>query len=603
MNKKIAASVFVGAAFLALLLALIASTSKYFADGSRDSFQSLSNVTVKMSDKTESVSLPHTFSGLTARTAVTITIDAIPRVGDYLYVKSVYAPMKVYADGQLIYEYGQTGTYPAFMQDPATGTELVRLPRTETAAHLRLEYLSPMARNDLTVYPVLVGSQSAIFRYLCGEFGFSFLFAVLLLLSGLLLFLISLFITFFERSGIAFLWLGLFALAVGFWTFGECNLTGLFIRNPTILYLLAFTGLFILPVPLIHFGLSVVNFRNKKPLTLLAFLMGTAATVALLFQLLGLMPLERSMYLFHILEPLVLCFFAGNILYESLRYHNLLAQRFLVSMTVLAFFSILEVVNYRVHFTYIMSLFFQIGVLLFILITGIVGGIFIRDATRLRSKEQRLEFEMRMVEYSMEEQKKMQKLLMENQMAVRAQRHDLRHQLTVIRSFSERADNAKLTEYLDSLIAEIPSEKAHSYCENDAVNAIVSHYVTIGENQGIDFSVKLVVPGHTEQISDSSLCVIFGNILENAVEACNRMTEGHKFIRLRSRLQYNILTIAMDNSFDGKAVQKDELFFSSKRNEVGTGLQSVTAMAEKHGGGARFEVNGKVFLSSVYIRS
>lgn len=601
MNKKTAAPVFVGAVFLALLLALVVSSFGYFAGAPQDSFQSLNNVTVTITGQTAFVSLPHTFSGLAARTQVTVAADVVPRAGDYLYVKSVYAPMKVYADGQLIYEYGQAGTYPAFMTDPATGVKMVRLPQTETSVHLRLEYLSPAARSTLSVYPVLVGSQSSIFRHLCGEFGFSFLFAVLLLFSGFFTLLISLFITFFEPKGIAFLWLGLFSLAVGFWTFGECNLTVLFIRNPTLLYLLAFGGLFIVPVPLIHFGLSVVNFHNRKPLALVAFSLGSAAAAALLLQLTGTVPLERSMYVFHVLEPLVMCFFAGDLLYESLRYHNLLARRFLVPMAVLALFSLLEVINYRAHMIYIMSLFFQIGVLLFVLITGLIGGMFVRDAMRLRGREQRLEFEMRMTEYSMEEQKKRQKLLMENQMAVKAQRHDLRHQLAVIRSFSEQTDNGKLLEYLDSLMAEIPSEEARSYCENQAVNAIVSHYAAIGASQGIEFSVKLTVPEHTEQISDSSLCVIFGNILENAVEACHRMTEGHKFIRLRSRLQYDVLTITLDNSFDGKAVEKEGLFFSSKRHEVGTGLQSVTAMARKHGGDARFEVNGKVFLSSVYL--
>jgi sensor histidine kinase regulating citrate/malate metabolism len=110
------------------------------------------------------------------------------------------------------------------------------------------------------------------------------------------------------------------------------------------------------------------------------------------------------------------------------------------------------------------------------------------------------------------------------------------------------------------------------------------------------------VPEYPEQISDSNLCVILGNLFENAIEACGRMTEGHKFIRLRSRLQYGTLTVTMDNSFNGVVSQKDGKFLSSKRNEIGTGLQSVSAIAEKHGGGASFETDGMVFLSSVYLR-
>ena len=80
------------------------------------------------------------------------------------------------------------------------------------------------------------------------------------------------------------------------------------------------------------------------------------------------------------------------------------------------------------------------------------------------------------------------------------------------------------------------------------------------------------------------------------------MKEGKRFIRLRSRLQYDILTVTMDNSFDGVARQKDGQFLSSKREEIGTGLRSVTAMAGKYGGGTSFKTDGNIFLSSVYFK-
>ncbi|MEG1447678.1 MAG: GHKL domain-containing protein, partial [Ruthenibacterium sp.] len=61
-----------------------------------------------------------------------------------------------------------------------------------------------------------------------------------------------------------------------------------------------------------------------------------------------------------------------------------------------------------------------------------------------------------------------------------------------------------------------------------------------------------------------ALCIIFGNLLENGIEACNRMTAGTKFIRLRSRLQYGTLTVTMDNSFHGIITKSSGKFLSSK---------------------------------------
>lgn len=604
MNKRPVLQFCVWGAFLALLVILIVRTASYSVASEQEKRPviKLSNVTVSVNGETLSKKLPRSIDKLPARTPVTVTVDVTPKEGDFLYIKSVYSPIKVYADETLIYSSGQPGTFPSFMQDPATTVGFARFPLTNRTVHLRAEYLSPTSRDMLTIHPMLMGTQTALVRHLCAELGFSFAFAVLLIFGGLLLIFVALFVISYEKKGIAFLWLGLFALSAGAWTFGECNLTGLLIRNPTLLYLLAFAGLFALPVPMIRFGLTVVKFHRRRALVAVNLVLGVSASIALLLQLLGVVSLSKSMYVFHVIEPLALCVFAGHLLYESVHYHEETAERFLMPMAVLALFSVLEVINYNVHITYIMSLFFQIGIFIFLLMTGVIGGMFVREALQLRSREQRMQYEMQLMEFRMEEESKHQRLLLENQEAVRAQRHDLRHQLAVIRSFSEKADSTQLTEYLDSLVAAIPTEQGRSYCENAAVNAIVSHYAAQAEQQGIELSILLAVPAHPEHVPDSSLCVVIGNLLENAIEACCRMKEGKRFIRLRSRLQYDILTVTMDNSFDGVARQKDGQFLSSKREEIGTGLRSVTAMAGKYGGGTSFKTDGNIFLSSVYFK-
>ena len=123
---------------------------------------------------------------------------------------------------------------------------------------------------------------------------------------------------------------------------------------------------------------------------------------------------------------------------------------------------------------------------------------------------------------------------------------------------------------------------------------MVSRCDGICRERGIDFTVRLNVPADTEQITDAELCVIFGNLLENAVEACGRMSEGRKFIRLNSAVHLGTLTITMDNSFDGQVRQENGKFRSSKRDDFGVGLSSIQEVARKCGGEARFEPDGRV---------
>lgn len=386
MNKKIIVSICIGIICLIFLLSLYAGAWHYdISLSTKDApVRKITKVTATIDGNEEMLSLPYSFKGLTARTPVTITMEITPKQGDYLYMKSVYAPLKVYANGDLIYEYGQENTYPHFMQDPATAVKIVSVPNFKDAVQLRMEYLSPVARDVLTVHPVLLGSETSILKSLFGEMGFPFIFSIIQIFIGLFLVLIVVFVVSFERRGIAFLWLGLFSLATGGWTFGECNLTGIFIHNPTILYIAAFSGLFAFPIPLICFGLIVVDFHNKNPLIISALALNSIFCVALLLQLLGFVSLSKSMYLFHILVPLALCFFAGCILYEGIKYQNTSARRFFFPMTVLALFAILEVVNYQLRFTNVLSFFFQIGIIIFIFMMSMIGGIFIKDALLLR---------------------------------------------------------------------------------------------------------------------------------------------------------------------------------------------------------------------------
>ena len=215
--------------------------------------------------------------------------------------------------------------------------------------------------------------------------------------------------------------------------------------------------------------------------------------------------------------------------------------------------------------------------------------------------QEQLNFETHLLELQMEEEEKRSLLLMETAQQTRQMRHDLRHHLTAIQAMAGD-ENPRLAAYLSELIRDIPAA-VRDYCENPTVNAVVSHYAARCRQEGIAFTARLTVPAQNATLDDRALCVVFANLLENAVEACGRMDGGEKFIRLNSSLEYGVLTITMDNSFDGQARQEDGKFLSSKRaGAPGVGLSSIRAVAKAHHGDARFEADGQVFRSSVYVR-
>ena len=230
----------------------------------------LSGVTMQIDGgEPEAVVLPAKLDRLAPRTPVALTAAAEVRPGDSLLIKSVFAPLRLYIDGVLAYECGQEGSYPPYMNDPPTILATVPLPDKEGTVSLRIEYLSPTQRSTLSLPPLAVGNEAALLADQFRENGFSLLFSLILIFIGLAMVLVSLTIVSRVSSGFSFLWLGLFSLSAGIWVLGECDLTAFLLPYPSLLYTMAYVGLFTVTIPFLNFGLVVLNPKSRLPFRIL----------------------------------------------------------------------------------------------------------------------------------------------------------------------------------------------------------------------------------------------------------------------------------------------------------------------------------------------
>lgn len=172
--------------------------------------------------------------------------------------------------------------------------------------------------------------------------------------------------------------------------------------------------------------------------------------------------------------------------------------------------------------------------------------------------------------------------------AARAARHDLRHHLNAIRDFADRGDNAGLKAYLDEYAASLPADDAPDWCENRAVNALLKHYLAKAAEAGTRLDVKLDLPRRAG-VPDTDLCVVFGNVFENAARAAAG-GEG-AFIRARCETGEADIVLTTENSVG-----------SAPPGGQGLGLKNVEAAARKYGGAARFEARDGAFYCRVLLR-
>ena len=93
---------------------------------------------------------------------------------------------------------------------------------------------------------------------------------------------------------------------------------------------------------------------------------------------------------------------------------------------------------------------------------------------------------------------------------------------------------------------------------------------------------------------------VYGNLLDNAIEACRKVPEGKRFIRLENKYQSGKLLLVITNS---KTMEKNENLKTTKKDSYshGRGILSVQRVADKYNGTAGFTDKGEVFEASVML--
>ena len=183
----------------------------------------------------------------------------------------------------------------------------------------------------------------------------------------------------------------------------------------------------------------------------------------------------------------------------------------------------------------------------------------------------------------------------------KAARHDLRHHLTLLQAYLAEGKQQKLEEYIGQYLQTVAEDSTIILCKNYAVDTIVRHYIEKSKRAGIHTDVLLNLPEKIA-IAESDLCVVFGNLLENSLEACNRQKTGKKFIAVNAALAGEYIIITIDNSYEGSILKENDVFLSSKRDGKGIGISSVQAVSDKYYGEVKFEFSNQIFRSSVMLK-
>lgn len=178
-------------------------------------------------------------------------------------------------------------------------------------------------------------------------------------------------------------------------------------------------------------------------------------------------------------------------------------------------------------------------------------------------------------------------------------KHDMKHKLHELYYLVENSDGQELSEKIGAMCKEFEQIDEKQYSDNPIVDSVLRIKFGRAKARGIKVETSIRIPKQM-QLDHGDIGVLYGNLVDNAVEACSKVPEGQRFVKIENKYQSGILLLVITNSKTGK---KNKSLKTTKKDNIrhGHGVQSVRKVIEKYNGTVSFTDKGDIFEVSAML--
>ena len=163
---------------------------------------------------------------------------------------------------------------------------------------------------------------------------------------------------------------------------------------------------------------------------------------------------------------------------------------------------------------------------------------------------------------------------------MRGWRHDYRHHIQAMKVHAANREYEEIDRYLDMLDDDLTNVETVLKTGNRMADAILNSKLSLAAQRDIQVKADAKIPVSLT-VSELDLCIVIGNLLDNAIEACMELPPEERLIRIYMEMKGNYLYIALTNTAAGK---KRKSFRSNKGEGHGFGIVRADDIVKKYGG-------------------
>lgn len=204
-------------------------------------------------------------------------------------------------------------------------------------------------------------------------------------------------------------------------------------------------------------------------------------------------------------------------------------------------------------------------------------------------------------EYYLEMQKKHYEGIMESNREIRKIKHDMKNHIYCIEQLRAAKRYDELEEYIREISENLERADITVQTGCEIADAIISERKR--KAQGLGIALRVEGELHRLEMSPLHICTIFSNLLDNAMEATQQLTNGEKWIEVKCRKNQHFIFISVTNPVKEPVEIVDNFVKTTKQDakEHGFGIYNIKEAVAKYEGDVKLSQKEGVFCVELMI--